>query len=224
MDLNPQTSPEYDGFLDGVPVTEITVDHRMKRGFMFADQHGFLGIMPVTNPSKGLLDRFNKGDRFIVKLQRSRDEEDPQVKLEPKLIFVCSPLVGNLPSDATEDEILRTIERNQEWAEMFCWYTAKQGHDPYAPHLLCTRFLDDTKPEDRELGIQIGLRMLRRCAEVWVFLREGDVPSRGMRREIALAESLGIPVRYIDPEVVAAAYAEAYGMGEANDGPIHICE
>lgn len=128
------------------------------------------------------------------------------------LIFVCSPLVGNIPELTTEHHLRAVMENNQAMAEMYCWWVSEQGQNPYAPHLLCTRFLDDTIPEERERGISLGLHMLERCDEIWVFLRRGEEPSRGMKREIAKALRLNIPVRYIDSEIVEMAFAAARKM------------
>ena len=139
------------------------------------------------------------------------------------MIFVCSYLVGHIAPDATAEQVNAAIKKNQEWAEMYCWYVAKKGGNPYAPHLLMTRFLDDTKPEDRELGIALGMATLERCDELWFFLRDGEEPSRGMKKEIERAKELGIIICRVDPAKVEALYAEAYGMGEVIHNDIHIC-
>ncbi len=39
----------------------------------------------------------------------------------------------------------------------------------------------------------MGIVLLTKCVEVWVF---GDMISQGMEKEIAKAESRGMPVRY----------------------------
>ena len=54
--------------------------------------------------------------------------------------------------------------------------------------------LDDSDPEQRAIGLKLGHRLLSVCQEVWVC---GGRISSGMAGEIALAENLGIPVRYV---------------------------
>jgi len=66
---------------------------------------------------------------------------------------------------------------------------------PIAPHIYFTQFLDDSYPAERELGIRAGLELLRECDEVFVF---GDRITAGMDREINVARSLGIAIRYVD--------------------------
>lgn len=65
------------------------------------------------------------------------------------------------------------------------------GHAFFAPHLLYTRILDDTRPEERRVGIEMGLAVLARCDELWAF---GEHISAGMRKEMEAAWHLGIPV------------------------------
>lgn len=89
-----------------------------------------------------------------------------------------------------------TVEENVEKALEACRYAASMGYAPYAPHLYLPRCLDDDKPEERTLGLTIGLEYLKLCDEVWQW---GVEISEGMAAEIALAESLGIPVKVVFP-------------------------
>ena len=70
-----------------------------------------------------------------------------------------------------------------------------KGNIPFAPHLLFPQFLNDGNLYDRETGMVMGLSMLTKCAEVWVF---GDNHTPGMRREIKKAKLKHIPIRYFD--------------------------
>lgn len=97
-----------------------------------------------------------------------------------KLIFVCSPFRGN-----EEYNIFR--------ARRFCRFVHTQDAVPFAPHLLFPQFLDDAIPDERRAGINLGLSMLRRAAELWVF---GEKITEGMKEEIKAAKSLEITVRY----------------------------
>ncbi len=103
-----------------------------------------------------------------------------------KYVYVCSPLRGN-------------IEGNMEKAKGYCRDIIKKHPDviPFAPHIYCTQFLDDTVTEERKKGIQIGNEILKTwCDELWVFgVRSLQDASSGMQAEIAMARDLGIPIR-----------------------------
>ena len=75
----------------------------------------------------------------------------------------------------------------------YCKFAADTGHNPFAPHLFYTQFLDDSQPHERKLGMELGMIMLTKCAEMWVF---GEVISPGMEREIAKAEARAMRIRY----------------------------
>lgn len=62
---------------------------------------------------------------------------------------------------------------------------------------LFPQFLNDGNLYDRETGMVMGLAMLTKCAEVWVF---GDNHTPGMRREIKKAKLKHIPIRYFDTD------------------------
>ena len=99
-----------------------------------------------------------------------------------KLIYVASPYAGD-------------VERNVEYAKQACRTVMESGHAFFAPHLLYPAVLNDTIPEERQAGIEMGLTLLHRCDELWAF---GPCVSSGMQAEIAEAERLRIPVRRMD--------------------------
>ena len=72
-----------------------------------------------------------------------------------------------------------------------------------------TQFLDDTKPEERTAGMDMGLSLLAMCDELWVYGIEN--PSEGMRNEIEYAKQHQIPIRDA---------AEPYRNREAETLPI----
>ncbi len=84
-----------------------------------------------------------------------------------KKVYICSPLRGN-------------YEYNIEQAKKYCREAILQGYIPIAPHIYFTQFLDDTKAEERQLGMQCGIELLDMCEELWVY---GE-PSEGMKVEI----------------------------------------
>lgn len=82
-----------------------------------------------------------------------------------RLVYICSPLRGD-------------IERNIRKANGYCRFAASKSVVPIAPHVMFTGFLDDTIAEERQTGLAIGLELLKRCDEVWVF---GKRISEGMQ-------------------------------------------
>ena len=98
-----------------------------------------------------------------------------------KLIYVASPYAGD-------------IEQNTDFARKACRHVMSEGHAFFAPHLLYPQLLDDSKPQERQAGLDMGLAMLPRCDELWCY---GDRISFGMHLEIEEAVRLGIPVRRV---------------------------
>ncbi|GLC80668.1 DUF7768 domain-containing protein [Lacrimispora brassicae] len=109
-----------------------------------------------------------------------------------KLVYICSPYAGE-------------IERNVRFAQDACRYAISQCCAPMAVHLLYPQLLNDAVPAEREAGIQMGLRVLAACEELWI--------STGMSYEIAEAERLGIPIRRISAEQIQGGHTmEKYGI------------
>ena len=98
-----------------------------------------------------------------------------------KLIYVASPYAGD-------------IEKNTEFAKRACRHAMGEGPVFFAPHLLYPQLLDDSNPQERQAGLDMGLVMLPRCDELWCY---GDHISLGMHLEIEEAGRLGIPVRRV---------------------------
>ena len=96
------------------------------------------------------------------------------------MVFICSPFAGDIPLN---------INRAKRYAR----FAVNRQAVPVIPHLMYPRFLDEHSLEERELGIEMGLRLLENCQEIWVF---GERISSGMVVEIEKAKSLKIPVRY----------------------------
>ncbi|AGA68850.1 hypothetical protein Desdi_1340 [Desulfitobacterium dichloroeliminans LMG P-21439] len=114
-----------------------------------------------------------------------------------KLVYICSPYAGD-------------IENNLRFARAACRYAVDQGCAPIAVHMLYPQILDDSVPAEREAGIQMGLRVLASCDEVWIC---GKRISHGMGCEIAEAERLGIPIQNISTEQIKGGIAmKQYGI------------
>lgn len=100
------------------------------------------------------------------------------------LVYICSPYSGN-------------IERNTDSARRYSRFAVVMGCIPIAPHLLFTQFLDDSDPDERELGLFFGNVLMSKCSEVWVF---GSHISSGMRAEINWAKRKNYPIRYFSSQ------------------------
>ena len=98
-----------------------------------------------------------------------------------KKVYICAPLAGD-------------VQGNLEKAKRYSEYALRCGAAPVTPHFyaLC---LDDSIPEEREMGIAAGLSLLWFCDEVWVF---SDQPTEGMQTEMKLARNLNIKIRSIN--------------------------
>ncbi len=97
-----------------------------------------------------------------------------------KKVYICAPLAGD-------------VQENIERAKRYSEYALRCGAAPVTPlfYALC---LNDSIPEEREMGMAAGLSLLWFCDEVWVF---GDQTTDGMRAEIKLAHNLNIRVKVI---------------------------
>ena len=83
-------------------------------------------------------------------------------------------------------------------ARRYSRFAVTEGYLPLAPHLLFPQFMDDSDEDEREVGIHMGLVLLTKCMELWVF---GDKITEGMRREIKRAKWRNIPVRYFTEDL-----------------------
>jgi hypothetical protein len=58
--------------------------------------------------------------------------------------------------------------------------------------------MDDTNPQERELGLFFGNALMSKCSEVWVF---GSVISPGMQAEIKRARWKNYRLRYFTEDL-----------------------
>lgn len=112
-----------------------------------------------------------------------------------KLVYVCSPC-----RPTSDHQSIQKLEkaRNMALAKIGCLKVVEKDGIPVAPHLYFTQFLNDETPEEREIGMALGLDILDYCDELWVFTN--GVISDGMMTEIKEAADLEIPVRMFDAE------------------------
>jgi len=109
-----------------------------------------------------------------------------------KKVYICAPLAG---------DVAENLERAKRYSE----YALRCGAAPVTPHFyaLC---LDDSIPEEREMGIAAGLSLLWFCGEVWVY---GDQPTEGMQMEMKLARNLNIRIRTVSDHEINKKLGDA---------------
>lgn len=117
-----------------------------------------------------------------------------------KLVYMASPYSGD-------------VENNVAFAKAACHYAMEQGVTPLASHLLYPQLLDDAVPEERKLGTEMGIRLLKACDEIWVC---GSHISQGMEQEILAAKQFGIPMKQVSEQKIGYGQSMASlqtGMG-----------
>ena len=133
------------------------------------------------------MNRFNKeGYKDLTAyeaLSKIAKEEKIALKREEKtykpLVFICSPYAGD-------------IEGNVMRAKRYGRFAVSKKVIPIIPHLMYPQFLFDDDLGERKLGLEMGLVLLTKCKEIWVF---GDRESDGMRTEIIKAKKREMKIR-----------------------------
>lgn len=118
-------------------------------------------------------------------LSNIEKEEKAARRVYRPLVYICSPYAGD-------------VERNVNMARVYSRFAVRNTSIPIAPHLLYPQFMDDSIQVERELALFMGMVLLTKCEQVWVF---GGIISAGMRAEIEKAEKKSIPVRYFTEEL-----------------------
>ena len=113
-------------------------------------------------------------------LQEEQAKRKALAKFRP-LVYICSPFAGE-------------VKKNIRKARLYSRLAVKRGYLPITPHLLFPQFLNDRDEFERNLGMKMGLVLMLKCREVWVF----GQPSAGMNTEIKRALIKGMPVRYFN--------------------------
>lgn len=100
-------------------------------------------------------------------------------------IYVCSPL-----SAPTKGEITRNMEAaRRKCGEINAVFGGRAK--AWAPHAYIPEMLDDTIAEERKIGMEFGMELLKRSDIVYVF---GSHLSAGMRSEIKYAAENNIDI------------------------------
>lgn len=130
------------------------------------------------------IERFN-GERYydptpyeaLTKVEKAERAARKAAAYRP-LVYVCSPYSGD-------------VERNTYQARAYSRFAVAKYCIPVAPQLLFPQFMDEGI--ERELALFMGIVLLGKCDEVWVF---GDTISEGMAAEIARAKKQRKKIRY----------------------------
>lgn len=101
------------------------------------------------------------------------------------LVVICSPFAGD-------------IAGNTEKARSYSRFAVTRNCIPIAPHLLFPQFMNDSDPYQRDLAIFMGLVLLSKCLELWVF---GETVTAGMSVELAKAKQRDIRIRYFTEQL-----------------------
>jgi hypothetical protein len=113
------------------------------------------------------------------------EKEERALRAFRPIVYICSPYAGD-------------IEKNVKAARVYSRFAVDRGFIPIAPHLLFPQFMDDTNPQERELGLFFGNALMSKCSEVWVF---GSVISPGMQAEIKRARWKNYRLRYFTEDL-----------------------
>ena len=117
-------------------------------------------------------------------------------------IYIASPYRGDVKRN-TENAKKYAAFAVRQGKLPLCPCTAKKGGQPKAGFcaakvlsiIYFTQFLNDAAEDERSIGLNLALQMLKRCKEIWVF---GGYISLGMDRELRMAQRWNIPVRFFN--------------------------
>lgn len=133
--------------------------------------------------------------------------------MRKKYVYICSPFRGTaqqqarrlsgILSEGVKKSIRRSIRaENSQRAKRICKAIVSKYPDiiPIAPHLYFPQFLSDELPEERDAGLEMGLALLSKCSELWLF--DSDGIGEGMTAELRYAAFHGIKIRKINEETL----------------------
>src|SRR5258708_2471514 len=139
----------------------------------YVDTPGWLGppISMSGSPAEIYMElersfSFRPGD---VRLHAINATLQERIRGHRPLTFICSPFSG-------------LVERNVAYAKDAMRDALKLGWAAYAPHLIFPEYLDDSIPDEREMGIVSGMTLLDQAEILAVYCDFGV--TAGMRREI----------------------------------------
>lgn len=110
----------------------------------------------------------------------TRIEQEAKKTTFRPIVFISSPFAGE-------------VECNVSKAQDYCRFAVSKGCIPIAPHLLFPQFMDDADQTQRDLALFMGMVLMAKCAEMWVF---GSYISKGMAVELEKAKSRNMVIHY----------------------------
>ena len=122
--------------------------------------------------------------------------------------FVCSPY-----REYVQGGRVFTVEENVERAQRLCIELQDRGWAPFAPHLFLPQLRDESREEERAIGLSCGMSFLSVC-DVCV-VDDRSTLSVGMAREVALAGFLRVRVLFLfsEPIPTVASLSRALRAG-----------
>ena len=141
----------------------------------------------MKNPSFYNSEGYPDPTHYAVEMKMAKEERERKRLLHQfrPIVYICSPFSGD-------------VKENKKKARTYSRFAVKKGYLPITPHLLFPQFLDDENPDEREIGLHMGLVLMTKCVEVWVF---GEKRSEGMKREIQKTKWRGKVVRYFTSDM-----------------------
>ena len=141
----------------------------------------------MKNPSFYNSEGYPDPTHYAVEMKMAKEERERKRMLHQfrPIVYICSPFSGD-------------VKENKKKARTYSRFAVKKGYLPITPHLLFPQFLDDENPDEREIGLHMGLVLMTKCVEVWVF---GETKSEGMKREIQKAKWRGKVIRYFTSDM-----------------------
>lgn len=118
-------------------------------------------------------------------LSKIEKEEKAAKRAYRPLVYICSPFAGD-------------VDTNVNMARVYSRFAVKNACIPIAPHLLFPQFMDDSVPAERSIALFMGMVLLGKCDQMWVF---GRIISAGMAAEIEKAEKKNMLIRYFTEEL-----------------------
>ena len=107
--------------------------------------------------------------------------EEEENKVEKFLTIVESPYAGD-------------VKGNEEYLKKCIKHSISLGETPFASHGFYTRYLDDTNPCDRELGISMGFKYHQAAVKCVFYVDRGM--SKGMLAGLQRAIDLKLPTEF----------------------------
>lgn len=153
-----------------VNVDELSLEQARRMAQVCLDLHHALGVEWGDNPY-----------RVIDKLQENRD-----------LVYLATPFVHADP---------KVMEKRFAVVTRFAADMMIDGVHVFSPITHCYPMAKERGlPRGYDFWSDYDRKMLMRCSKMIVLMQEGWEKSEGVTREIALAQSLGIPIEYAKVE------------------------